>query len=201
MSRKLPNPANLSHDDRMAHRAAQLRAAYHDREPETLEDGSAIYTADEGERFYLRVFAGKALRECRAISGYYRSAEERTEAIRDFIRARDAHQTRKLLRRQVAQKPHTLKIGDILSSSWGWEQTNVEFYQVVVVSKASVTLRQIAASIKQTGYMSGETLPCPDTFIGEPFQRRVSVSNWVRISNYAAASPWNGRPQYVSWYG
>jgi len=35
---------------------------------------SRIYTADEGERFYLQVFAGKALWVYRAISGCYLNA-------------------------------------------------------------------------------------------------------------------------------
>jgi len=64
-----------------------------------------------------------------------------------------------------------------------------------------VTLCEIAAKLTETGFMSGEVIPCPGQFIGEPIRRRANASNWVRIHTSASASTWNGRPQYVSWYG
>ncbi|MBO9721631.1 hypothetical protein [Xanthomonas phaseoli] len=62
MSYRLPNPASLTHDERMQYRAAQVGSRYNGSTPETLADGSAIYTAADGSRFYLQAFAGKAVR-------------------------------------------------------------------------------------------------------------------------------------------
>ncbi|WP_160165369.1 hypothetical protein [Xanthomonas phaseoli] len=61
MSYRLPNPASLTHDERMQYRAAQVGSRYNGSTPETLADGSAIYTAADGSRFYLQAFAGKAV--------------------------------------------------------------------------------------------------------------------------------------------
>lgn len=196
---RLPNPASLSHDERMEHRAAWLGTRYTGTEPETLEDGSALYTTDDGSRFYLQAFAGKALRVCRQVSGYYRTAASRAEAIERFKQARARHHTTQLLRRQAARQPHTLQVGDVVNTCWGYEQTNVEFFQVVAVSGAMVTLRQIAASTTETGFMSGTKVPHPGNFIGEPIRRRASAGNRVKIDGCSGA-PWDGKPQHVSWY-
>jgi len=200
MSYRTPNPASLSHDERMQYRdsfVGLLKGA----EPGVLQDGSAIYTADQDGRFYLHVFAGKALRMCPRLSRYYRTAERRAEVIESFKQSRASHHAARLLRRQAAKQPHTLKVGDVLNSCWGYEQTNVEFYEVIAVSGVMVTLREIAASITETGFMCGQAVACPGQYVGEPIRRRASSTNHVRIHTSASASPWNGRPQYVSWYG
>lgn len=197
---RLPNPASLSHDERMEYRAAQLGSRYNGTTPETLEDGSAIYTADDGSRFYLQAFAGKAVRACRRVSGYYRTAAGRGDAIEQFKQSRASHHTVQLLRRQAAKRPHTLQVGDVLNTCWGYEQTNVEFFQVVAVSGAMATLREIAASYTETGFMSGQKTPHAGKFIGEPIRRRVNASNGVKIDGSSRATPWDGRPQYVSSY-
>jgi len=196
---RLPNPASLSPDERMQYRDS-LVGIFKGEGAEILPDGSAIYTSDKDGRFYLYIFAGKALRASRG-SGWYRMANTRTDAIERFKQSRVGYHAAKLLRHQAAKKPHTLKVGDVLNTSWGYEQTNVEFYEVVAVSGVMVTLRQIAASTAETGFMRGETIPYPGEFIGEPIRRRASASNWVKIHRSASASPWNGKPKYVSWYG
>ena len=37
----------------------------------------------------------------------------------------------------------SLRVGDILYSSWGWEQTNIDFYQVIAIRGCTVRLRQL----------------------------------------------------------
>jgi len=198
--RRLPNPASLTHDERMQHRAHALFSVCRSTEPETLDDGSAIYTADEDGRFYLQIFEGKALRTYRAVSGYYRAADRRAAAIEKFKQSRAQHHARQIQRREAAKKPHTLTVGRMLNTCWGYEQTNVEFYEVVAVSGTMVTLCRVDDRTKDTGPMSGEKMPLPGQFVGEPFKRRASASNHVKINSVANASPWNGMPQYVSWY-
>lgn len=47
-------------------------------------------------------------------------------------------------------------VGSVWYTSWGYDQTNVEFYQVVRETKASVWLREIAAT-----YANGRVYPNP----------------------------------------
>ena len=111
----------------------------------------------------------------------------------------------KARQRADTRRPHALTEGDILSCSWGYEQTNVDFYVVVSVpSPQFVTLRQIAAPlIEQTGHMQGTRVPDPDMRKGKELRRHVDMSGGtasVKISSYEYARMWDGKPQHVSWY-
>ncbi|QED72588.1 hypothetical protein FTV92_26515 (plasmid) [Escherichia coli] len=68
----------------------------------------------------------------------------------------------------------TVSVGDVFVSSWGYEQTNVNFYQVISVhGKKTVTVREVRASVLLTRSMSGYKTPLLNDFCGEPLKRRV----------------------------
>lgn len=100
---------------------------------------------------------------------------------------------------------HTLKVGDILSSSWGWEQTNVDFYQVTDVIGKMVKIREIQQSMPngEEGFMTGYVIPIKDKFIENEKEllKKVSEGNSIKIASYAWANIWNGEPCRISWYG
>lgn len=49
-----------------------------------------------------------------------------------------------------------VKIGDIFSASWGWEQTNVDFFQVVaLVGETSVRVREVRPPMIKDNAVSG----------------------------------------------
>ena len=95
---------------------------------------------------------------------------------------------------------HTLKVGDILNTSWGYEQTNVEFYQVVGLKGKSVLLREVGKSKEYTQSMSGQTKPIQGLFIGDEFKRLVLVGNCVRIDGVRTAWFFKGGSHYFSEY-
>lgn len=108
-------------------------------------------------------------------------------------------------RKARRQQPSRLTVGEILMSSWGYDQTNVDFYQVTrLVGPRTVELRKIASQAAEhpEGYapMTGHVTAVPGHFIGDPFTARVNGGNSVIIADYATAWPWDGRPRYVSWY-
>lgn len=59
--------------------------------------------------------------------------------------------------------------GAIFCHSWGYDQTNVDYYQVVKRSGTRVYLRPIAASsvAGSEGFMSDSVVPAKDRFIDE----------------------------------
>jgi hypothetical protein len=67
-------------------------------------------------------------------------------------------------------------VGDLLSCSWGWEQTNVEFVQIVGKSKARLIVRAIAGETTETQFMAGKCRPIPNSFIGPSFS--LTVRAW-----------------------
>lgn len=84
------------------------------------------------------------------------------------------------LNRKEAQK--NVSIGDIFCTSWGYDRTIVDFFQVVDrPTPATVELRRIAHHTIDLSYMSATIQPDKDNFIGESFTKRIdqygSISN------------------------
>ena len=94
------------------------------------------------------------------------------------------------------QGPHTGRI----YSSWGWEQTNIDFYQVVAIRGSAVDLRKLDQRTTEDGYMCGTTVPLPDVFKGTTHTHRLS-KNYIRIDSCRTAWKWDGQPLRCSWYG
>lgn len=103
---------------------------------------------------------------------------------------------RKRLRRRSANR----SVPAILYSSWGWEQTNIDFYQVVAIRGCAVDLRQFDQRTTEDGYMCGTTVPLSDVFKGTIHTHRLS-KNYIRIDSCRTAWKWNGQPLRCSWYG
>ena len=61
----------------------------------------------------------------------------------------------------------TVAVGDVFASSWGYEQTNVDFYQVVALhGRTMVTVRKIRAQICGTDTYLQEKSPVLSAFCG-----------------------------------
>ena len=96
----------------------------------------------------------------------------------------------------------SVKEGDIYVASWGWEQTNIDAYQVVAKKGATVTLREIAvASVEGSeGFMSDRVVPVKGEFIGAEFKKRITGAS-IKIDDVRSASlAEEGKEFYRSWY-
>lgn len=77
-----------------------------------------------------------------------------------------------------------LAVGDVLRASWGYDQTNVDYYEVIeLVGKASVKVREIAQDKKEEGFMCGRTVPKPGEYCGAAKVFRV-CSDGASIKTY-----------------
>jgi hypothetical protein len=99
--------------------------------------------------------------------------------------------------------------GDIFVSSWGYEQTNVDFYRVVEPAAYGkfAKLQKIAKKmVDSSGYssMAGKCVADLDSPGGEIFSKKVLGQKYgapsFKFSSYSYASKWDGREKYVSWY-
>ncbi|MGS0621257.1 hypothetical protein [Xanthomonas oryzae] len=195
--RKLPHPASLTAAERAQWRD-DLTGPRYAHQPHDLADGSRYYVAEELDRIIVTEFHGKSLKLDRYS---FRSQAAADAEISRFIERRqrvaDAHAER----RAEAKRPHTLAVGAVLVSSYGYEQTNVDFYQVVAVQNRTVTLRELVQDRQDTGHMSGTTTPVPGQYTkAEPIRKRVNPRNGVKLSSSSYAHPWDGRPKYWSSY-
>jgi hypothetical protein len=117
-----------------------------------------------------------------------------------------------------ASTPHIPKVGDIYTMSWGYDQTNVNCFQVVRVSKKGVFIREISQSTVRgsEGFMCRKVMPKKDDFIAdsswcdpkeEGFKGNVETFRKIspdgRTFNFKGryfAEIWDGQPMYNSWY-
>ena len=86
----------------------------------------------------------------------------------------------------------TVQIGDVLCSSWGYDQTNCDFYQVTGLTAKGVKVRPINGHEVDKGMMTGETTPIKDSFCG-PEEYHKLKGDWFRVNSYSGASKteWN----------
>jgi hypothetical protein len=56
----------------------------------------------------------------------------------------------------VEPEKREVKVGDIFYTSWGYDQTNVEFYKVVRATKASVWVQQTGQTREDATYGNGD---------------------------------------------
>jgi hypothetical protein len=152
-----------------------------------------------------RAFVGTAARP----TWYYRfrSCEEMNTYIEKFLNERkkllEYKQDRKNKRKVPAISTVPFKIGDILYDSWGWEQTNIDFYEVIKVKTASsIVIRKIAQNTVETSFMSGHTTPKKGKYVDEPITKRVQwYDNKPYIaSEFGSIGKWDGKPISCSWY-
>jgi hypothetical protein len=138
----------------------------------------------------------------------FRTPEQRRKHI-DEWRLRIADHIDRMNERKLARKAfvNPLKVGDILYSSWGYEQTNIDYYQVVESKGNFVIVRQVRADREDTGWLQGTCTPRKDDFcIGANYKplRRIVLSYgcgpYINITNYASASLWDGKPNYWTAY-
>jgi hypothetical protein len=113
-------------------------------------------------------------------------------------------------------RPDPFVEGDILVYTWGFDQTNVEFYQVTRTTDKSVFIRRLADEpVPGSGggtAMSDYCVPVPNTFRAEGWGERCSELRKARkVSRqdgrpylrmeFGLAERWDGEPEYRSWYG
>ena len=91
-----------------------------------------------------------------------------------------------------ASANHGVKVGDVFRSSWGYDQTNVDYYQVLSVSNKTATFCKIAQLSENDGFLQGNCVPAPNQFIGKPFKKLIQKSStessaYVKIYSFANA--------------
>jgi len=168
------------------------------------ESGTEIYVYDLTGIPCAALFIGKAAKP----TDNYRFG---TVALRDaYIKQTIEEEQKRLAYKQQRKEELATKkaafvnpfvVGDVLTYSWGYDQTNVEAFQVVGVTKASVKLRRIAITeVRATGSMSSMVKPVPGKFLDEKVStHRVTVDGYISMA-FGIAQKWSGRELYQSWY-
>lgn len=103
--------------------------------------------------------------------GYrFKSIEAGAKYVAEFVASYEKSQAAKAAwKAEKAGTPEDLAkitVGMIFRNSWGYEQTQVDYYQVVTVKGKSVTIKAIAAeSVGATSHDSDRVKPVKDAFL------------------------------------
>lgn len=104
---------------------------------------------------------------------------------------------------------HGIEVGAIFVTSWGWEQTNIDFYQVIRVTPKSVIVQRIMSRmVREVGWAMREVEAIPDSLYGKPFRRKVTIvrvtdpegTPYIGITSYKVAGLWDGKPCTATYY-
>jgi hypothetical protein len=150
----------------------------------------AYLSNPRADAFYAVGFCGKQQKP--AFNYSFRTEARRAEFVSNWFVGIAKGEESKVARRAARKSfRHTLQLGDVLRASWGYDQTNIDYYQVVaLVGESMVEVRAIGSLVTETtGFMQGKCVPCADSFTGPVLRRRVSEGNAVRINDSASAYP------------
>lgn len=97
---------------------------------------------------------------------------------------------------------NSLQIGSILYASWGYDQTNIDFYEVTkLIGRCTLELRELGQQqIPNDSSICGKTKPIPGCYISEPFRKRINIRGSVKINEVIRARIWSGDELFYSSY-
>lgn len=107
---------------------------------------------------------------------------------------------------QSAECQDVVKVDDIFCYSWGYDQTNIEWFQVLSLTKSgkSATFRKVKKiEVPKADLMCGTTTPDRNNFSERdlPFTKRIKLSSYGELvvkMDYSSMVRWNGEPKHYS---
>lgn len=194
---------------------------------QTIEKPSNTPAYENGYRFEREEARGKFLvRVIRQLRGG-REKQEKYYSFRD-LDARESYIAGVLVnaakaeaykaerveakKKARAEFKNPYKVGDVLYESWGYEQTNVNFYQIIKVTGRTVTFQEIGCeSIGNEGgsSMSDNVHARKGAFLKNSVPETRAVQfylgadgkavHYVKFGRHSLSLD-SGRSHYVSWY-
>jgi len=161
---------------------------------QSLELGFAAYGANEPRPVAL-IFSGKSNKP----RAHYRFAtiEKRDAYISEQLSQLEKSAADKLERREKIKQlsaAHDVKPGEIFRCSWGYDQTNIDYYQVLSVSGQMAKISQICEISEDSRecFMQGESVPAPNQFIGKVLNKKIQRYSedsepYFKINSFSSA--------------
>lgn len=114
--------------------------------------------------------------------------------------------------KKLVAKDH-FQIGDIILNSWGYDQTNIDYYQIIEVKNKMIVAKAIHQTfLKSEGLSSlaSYVMPDKDNFSqnGEVLNLKLKYTFWNNALEVTICNPksffyfkkWDGEKNYCSWY-
>lgn len=123
-----------------------------------------------------------------------------------------------IIENKVVENELGIKVGDIFYMSWGYEQTNVDFFRVKALrGKTQVVLQEVNLEMTQNEYVSGMSadrrynsknysLVEDSCFVRDNEKGMIKAilgtkeKPYINMTSYANAYKYDGQELYESWY-
>ena len=175
-----------------------------------LENFLILFTEnaeDRQSRFVAQFFKGKEAKSIDYL--FFKTKEKMIEKIEQYKEWNKRILQEKIDRKEKRKKDlqafkDFLKVGSILTDSWGYEQTNVEFYKVISINdkKTEMTIRELLHKTvdgsEVSHGMACDVLP-GENFAGDEVKVKIRTDG-IKICSSIFLTPWDGRKKYKSWY-
>lgn len=131
-------------------------------------------------------------------SYYMREAEKKLYSIIGTKKEiMNLEQIQNQLNKKSSENENGYKVGDILVSQWGYDQTNINFYQVINTSEKSIKVTEIGALLIEECFNGCEDLlkPNKNSFLGEKVF--ITRSNHPKIERFYYLSKFDENTNYA----
>ena len=166
---------------------------------ESTDDTLIIKGITHNGKPMAAVWAGRA--EKPQIYATYPSEEYRDEKIKEFLdrRAYRAQKTAERRKERRLTKDHDIKVGDIYYTSWGYDQTNIDFYKVVNVRGSRIDLKELTQQYADRGNGGYDDRVVPGDSFADDKIHTVSAradGTLTSLSSFEYLTKWDGNPKY-----
>ena len=120
----------------------------------------------------------------------------------EYYKDKEAYKEKKKAEKKAAIEKAATEVapGEIYYTSWGYDQTNVEFYKVLSIKGQKATLIKVAQKTVEEGGTWENVVPVADAEISKPFTRMVGEYGF-KINSFAYAGKWDGKPKHQTAWG
>jgi len=164
---------------------------------------ATVYVYEVKGRPHACMFGGK--RSKPDSHYYYPNVEARDKAVEDYfdgiqasIEFKAAYKAKQKAGKEKAVE--SIKVGDIFVGSWGYDQTNVEFYQVVEKKGVTCKVQEIGQKVVEETQGCGYVRPNPEVKCGKPVTKRINGSGGFTFDVFSIY-PDEGNPRYQTAFG
>lgn len=162
-----------------------------------------VYVYESNGIFWAIGYAGR--KKNPAFRHWYKEEEQRDDYVNKFLDKQEADAVGKIRYRQEKKNFVTSLVqGEILYGSWGWEQTNVEFFEIIEVrSKNTIRIRSLVKHKSYSGDMSGRAMPIAGQYDGETQTVRLRLGDQCSAALCGLKvllAKWDGEPKTFSEY-
>lgn len=153
----------------------------------------------------LTIWKGKAQKPFH--NYYYYSQEQLENCLRAIKEQRkkdlaDKAEYKERAKQAIQNHKPDVYVGQIWESVWGYDQTNIDYYEVVKVAGRAIWFQKIDCHLCGSEYQHDLIKPDRTHKISEPFKKILQVyyndstgetKDYIKLNSYSSMNKWNGK--------